>query len=76
MKQVINDRWFLKIGWFHLPLTLMGWLISIFAIAISVLMFFAIGHKSTSTMDTVISVFPYVISIFAVRHWIASNTCN
>lgn len=76
MKQLINDRWFLKIGWFHLPLTLMGWLITLFAIAISIIMVVVLGHKSTSTMDAVISVFPYVISIFAVRYWIASNTCN
>ncbi|MBK7182872.1 MAG: hypothetical protein IPH89_07990 [Bacteroidetes bacterium] len=76
MKQVIHDRWFLRIGWFHLPLTFMGWLISIFAITISIIMYVVVSYKSTSTMDSVISVFPYVICIFAVRHWIASNTCN
>lgn len=72
----MKDRWFLKIGWFYAPLNTAGWLVTLAALVCCVWMFFIIDQHTHSVTETFINYFPILISVFAVRNWIASNTCD
>lgn len=72
----MKDRWFLKIGWVYAPLNIAGWLVTFAAMACCVWMYIVIDQHAQSLTDKWIAYFPVLISVFAVRNWIASNTCN
>ncbi len=67
-------HWFERFGWWYRPVSLMGVLVSAAAIALCVWVFLAVDRNSHSVSDTLIGVFPYVISFFVVWGWVASNT--
>ncbi|CAN5461099.1 hypothetical protein BH10BAC1_BH10BAC1_09570 [soil metagenome] len=68
-------EWFAKIGWVYMPINIMGWLITAFTFLICSWVFYLIDIHSHSVSDIFSNVFPYAVSFFTVRHWIASNTC-
>ncbi|MBS1537026.1 MAG: hypothetical protein JST20_04690 [Bacteroidetes bacterium] len=70
----MSTIWFKKIGWFYIPTSIIGSIITLFAIAFCVTVFVAIDRKSHSVSDTLYGIFPYVISAFTVLFWIANNT--
>ena len=64
---------FKKVGWIYFPITITGSLISICAIMGNVWFFIAIDRNSHSVSDTLISLLPYLVSIWVIYGFIASN---
>ena len=67
---------FKKVGWFYLPCSLVGWLVSGVYLAVNVQFFMAIDRNSHSASDTSINFFPYFISLSVFFWWIASNSAR
>lgn len=66
--------WFKRAGWFYLPISLPGMIITLTALAFCARVFFAIDRKSHSASDTLYDVFPLFTSVFLLFDWIAGNT--
>lgn len=67
-------KWFKKRGWFYLPISITGWFITIITILLCAWFFIVIDKNSHSVSDSIINFFPFGVSFFAVRFWIAINT--
>ena len=65
---------FRKTGWIYIPVTLTGWAIALFYIAISLVTLFAIDARYNSLYNSLIRFFPYFVSFSVIYFWIASNT--
>jgi hypothetical protein len=70
----MRKNWFKKAGWFYLPVSFAGTIISILTIAFCITVFFAMDKNSHSSSDTLYGIFPYFISAFTILFWIAGNT--
>jgi hypothetical protein len=68
--------WFEKWGWTYRPIDVAGWLVAALTLAACAWVFWAVDRKSHSVSDTLIGVFPYVVSFLVVFGWVASNTCR
>ena len=69
MKQI----WFKRCGWFHLPVSAPGILITLIAVAFCGQVFLAIDRKSHSVADTLYAIFPFFVCAFLLFDWIASR---
>jgi hypothetical protein len=70
MKQV----WFKKYGWIYVPVSVMGWLVTMITFILCLWVFIAVDRRSHSVSDTLIGVFPYATLFIIIAGWIASNT--
>ena len=66
--------WFKKFGWIYLPVSIIGWVIWLFGLALSVNIFLAIDRHSHSVSDTLYGIFPYFTCILLLINWVAENT--
>ena len=66
--------WFRKSGWFYVPVSVAGIIISILVILFCINVFIAADRHSHSVSDTMYGIFPYFISAFTILFWVASNT--
>jgi hypothetical protein len=66
--------WFRKYGWFYVPISLIGILITVLTCIFCATVFIAVDSKSHSVTDTLYGIFPYFVSAFTVLFWIAGNT--
>lgn len=66
--------WFKKTGWVYLPITFLGWLLTLLAIILVGWAFVAIDRNSHSASDTLIALFPYASLIAIFWFWVANNT--
>ena len=69
-------NWFKKAGWIYLPVSAMGCLLILLAIAFCVNVFWVIDRNSHSVSDSFYNVFPYLVCTFMLMNWIGGNTSS
>ena len=67
-------QWFKRLGWFYVPISLPGLILTLGALAFCAQVFLAVDHKSHSVSDTLYGVFPFFTSAFLLFEWIAGRT--
>jgi hypothetical protein len=72
MKQI----WFKKLGWFYLPVHLMGLLITMAAIVFMVPIFMAVARNGHSVSDDLYSIFVFGTCTAFWWKWIAEKTSD
>jgi hypothetical protein len=70
----MKTAWFRRWGWFHYPISLLGLLVVVAALAFCAQVFWAIDRKSHSASDTLYGVFPYFTCCFLLLDWVATRT--
>ncbi|MBI3414606.1 MAG: hypothetical protein HY043_04680 [Verrucomicrobia bacterium] len=70
----MNTRWFKRLGWFYVPISIPGTVLSILTVAFWIQIFLAVDRRSHSAPDTLYGVFPFVACSFLLLDWIASRT--
>lgn len=66
--------WFRRTGWFHVPVSLPGVIVTLGALAFCVQVFWAVDRNSHSVTDTLYGVYPFIIPTLLLD-WVASRTC-
>lgn len=66
--------WFRRIGWFHVPVSVPGGIVTVGALAFCVQVFIAIDRNSHSVTDTLYGVYPFIISTLLLLDWVAGRT--
>lgn len=66
--------WFKRVGWFHLPVSVPGSVVTVLWLAFIVQVFLAVDHKSHSATDTLYGVFPFWTCAFLLLDWLAGRT--
>ena len=66
--------WFKPWGWIYRPVSLAGWLASLFTLVFCVQVFLAVDRHSHSASDTLYGIFPFVVPALMVLNWLASKT--
>lgn len=66
--------WFRRFGWFCLPVSLAGALVTAAALAFCVQVFVAVDRHSHSVSDTLYGVFPFIIPTLLLLDWVGSRT--
>jgi hypothetical protein len=67
-------RWFKPFGILFLPVTAMGWLVTILPVAFCIQVFLAVDHRSHSVSDTLYGIFPFWVPTFLLWAWLAGRT--
>jgi hypothetical protein len=70
----MSAKWFKKTGWIYVPVSAIGVVTTLLAIAFCVTVFIAVDRNSHSVSDTLYGIFPYFVSVFTILFWIAKNT--
>lgn len=70
----MHRPWFVRIGWFHRPVSLAGWLVTMAALACLVQVFAAVDLRSHSVTDTLYAVYPHWGVTFLGWDWIARRS--
>ena len=70
----MKTQWFKRLGWFYLPVSLPGAIITLAALAFCVQVFVAVDRHAHSASDTLYGVFPFFASAFLLFDWIAGRT--
>lgn len=68
--------WFRRFGWFHLPVSLPGAVITVMAVVFCLQVFVAVDRRSHSASDTLYGVFPFYVCAFLSFDWIAGRTSS
>jgi hypothetical protein len=71
----MNLQLFRSFGWIYRPVSLIGWLATLLALAFCAHIFWVVDSRSHSVSDTLYGVFPYVVPCLILWNWFASNTC-
>jgi hypothetical protein len=72
----MKTQWFKRLGWFFVPVSLPGTLITLAALAFCAQVFLVIDHKSHSASDTLYGIFPFFACAFLLFDWIADRTSH
>ncbi len=67
-------RWFRPMGILFVPVSVMGWLATLLAIAFCVQVFIAIDRHAHSVTDTLYGIFPFWAPTFLGLAWLADRT--
>jgi peptidoglycan/LPS O-acetylase OafA/YrhL len=67
-------RWFKPLGIIFVPVSGMGWAVSLLALAFCAQVFLAVDHHSHSVSDTLYGVFPFWAPTLLGLAWIADRT--
>jgi len=70
----MNAQWFTRRGWFAVPSSLPGGIVTSLTVAFWVQVFVAVDRHSHSVSDTLYGVFPFVVCSFLLLEWIADRT--
>lgn len=70
----MRQPWFRRFGWFHVPASLAGGVVTLVALAFGANVFIAIDRRSHSVSDTLYGVFPFLTCTFLLLDWVARNT--
>jgi hypothetical protein len=70
----MQQPWFKRFGWFHIPISTAGALVSLTAMIFSINVFIVIDRHSHSVSDTLYGVFPFFACTFLLVEWVARNT--
>lgn len=66
--------WIRRIGWFHVPVSVAGVIVTFGAIAFCVQVFWVVDRNSRSVTDTLYGVYPFIIPTLLLLDWVASRT--
>ena len=66
----MKANWFKRWGWFYVPSSVSGAVLSLLAIAFCVTVFTAVDRQSHSVSDTFYGVFPFFACTFLLLDWI------
>jgi hypothetical protein len=66
--------WFRRYGWFHVPVSAAGSIVTLGALTFCVQVFLAVDHRSHSVSDTLYGVYPFIIPTLLLLDWVASRT--
>ena len=69
----MKTKWFKQLGWFYVPVSLPGIIITLAALAFCAQVFFAIDRHSHSVSDTLYGVFPFFACVFLLFDWVAGR---
>jgi hypothetical protein len=72
----MKSAWFKRLGWFYVPASVPGAVVTLLALAFCVNVFLAVDRHSHSASDTLYGVFPYFACCFFFVDWIAGRTNN
>jgi len=70
----METKWFKRWGWFYIPRSIPGVVISLFAMVFCVTVFMAVDRHSHSASDTLYGIFPFFVCTFLLFDWIAERT--
>ncbi len=70
----LNTPWFRKAGWVYRPIRWQGWVITVIAAVFSVHILLAVDAFTTSPIDTLYGIFPYIVPAFLLWLWVAKET--
>jgi len=70
----MKQAWFKRFGWFYLPVSAPGAIVSLAAVGFCINVFLAIDRHSHSVSDTLYGVFPFFACAFLLVDWIARST--
>jgi hypothetical protein len=73
-KPKTKTQWFIRLGWFYLPVSLPGVVITLAVLAFCAQVFLAIDRKSHSVSDTLYGVFPFFACAFLLFDGLAGRT--
>lgn len=65
--------WFRRAGWFHVPVSVPGVIVTLGALAFCVQVFFAVDRHSHSVTDTLYGVYPFIIPTLLLLDWVGSR---
>ncbi len=69
----MKTKWFKRFGWFYVPVSVPGAVVSLFAIFFCLTVFKAVDRHSHSVSDTLYGVFPFFVSTFLLIDWVGSR---
>ena len=72
----MKTNWFKRFGWFFVPVSVPGAVVSFLAILFCLTVFQAVDRHSHSVSDTLYSVFPFFVCTFLMIDWIGGRTSN
>ena len=67
-------KWFKEFGLLYFPVSIVGWLVTVLAIAFCMHIFFFVASRSHSVTDTLYGVFPYVMPTLLGLYVLALRT--
>lgn len=70
----MKTKWFKRIGWFYLPVSVPGAIVCVLAALFCGTVFKAVDANSHSVSDTLYGVFPFFVSTFLLLDWIGGRT--
>ena len=70
----MRNVWFKRCGWFHIPISLPGIIVTALALAFCGQVFWAVDRHSHSVSDTLYGVFPFFACTFLLLDWVAGRT--
>jgi len=69
-------QWFKRLGWFYVPVSLPGMIVTLGTLAFCAQVFLAVDRKSHSASDTLHGIFPFFACAFLLFDWIAARTSD
>ena len=72
----MNNNWFRPLGWFYVPVSIPGAIITLLILAFCVQVFLFVDSRSHSNTDTLYGIFPFVVPALLVLDWVARRTTD
>ncbi len=72
----MKTKWFKKLGWFYLPVSVPGGVACLFAVVFCLTVFRAVDRHSHSVSDTLYGIFPFFVCTFLLLDWLARKTSD
>ena len=69
-------QWYKRLGWFHVPISLPGTIVTLGALAFCAQVFLAVDRRSHSVSDTLYGVFPFFACAFLLFDWIVGRSSD
>ena len=70
----MKKPWFDRVGWFYWPISVPGFVATLFVLAFIVQVFIAVDRKSHSVSDTLYGSFPFLACAFLLLDWLGNRT--
>lgn len=72
----MKTKWFKKLGWFYLPVSIPGAGASLLALLFCITVFRAVDRHSHSVTDTLYGIFPFYVCTFLLLDWLGRKTSD
>jgi len=72
----MKNIWFKRIGWFHAPMSVPGFVVVLGGMPFCLETFVAIDRHAHSASDTFYGIFPYSSGCFLLIEWVAGRTSD